>query len=147
MEYPTRNLLRQWILENRPELLQKDAKACTWKKRLVKYSQEQMQAAVETILIDGVLAYKVAAQYGVSKATILTWKRHLLGKDCIASMAQDQNTIRGHGELEAEIDNLKLQIKRLQMERDALEKAAELLKKAGGINLTHLKKCGESRGD
>lgn len=33
---------------------------------------------------------------------------------------------------------MKQQVYRLQMERNALKKAAELLKKVGGINLIHL---------
>lgn len=141
MGYPTRYILRQWILEARPELLKKAEKSCAIKKSLVKCSQEQKQTAVETMLIDGVPDYKVAAQYGVSKATVFNWKRQLLGKDGITSMPPKPDTAQSNesrSELESEIASLKSQIKHLQMERDALEKATEILKKAGGINLEHL---------
>lgn len=60
MGYPSRNKLRQWILESRPELLEKATWACTTKKAMVRCSQKQKQAAVETMLVDGVPAYKVA---------------------------------------------------------------------------------------
>ena len=139
MGYPTRYVLRQWISEIRPELLEKP---CAGKKSRVRCTQEQKQAAVEAMLVDGVPDYKVAAQYGVSRAALYKWKQQLLGKDCIASMEKKQHDIPSNAsktELESEIANLQAQIHRLQMERDALEKATELLKKAGGINLTHLK--------
>lgn len=98
---------------------------------MIKCSQEQKQTAVETILIDGVPGYKVAAQYGVSKATVFNRKRQLLGKDGITSMPPKPDTAQSNesrSELESEIASLKSQIKHLQMERDELEKAAEILK-------------------
>lgn len=142
MGYPCRNKLRQWILETRPELLEKAKKPCIKENGLVRCSQEQKWAAVETMLIDGLPAYKVAAQYGVSKTTIFNWKRQMLERNGIASMKIEMDTVQTDkttSELESEIESLKLQIKHLQMERDALEKATELLKKVGGINLTNLK--------
>lgn len=142
MGYPCRNKLRQWILETRPELLEKAKKPCIKGNGLVRCSQEQKRAAVETMLIDGLPAYKVAAQYGVSKTTIFNWKRQMLERNIIASMKIEMDTVQTDkttSELESEIESLKLQIKHLQMERDALEKATELLKKVGGINLTNLK--------
>ncbi|MDO4482694.1 MAG: IS3 family transposase [Bacillota bacterium] len=142
MGYPCRNKLRQWILEARPELLEESKKSCSKKKALVRCSQEQKQTAVEAMLIGGLPAYKVAAQYGVSKATVFNWKQQVLGRDGMASIKKEMNTVqtdKTKSEMESEIASLKLQIKHLQMERDALEKATELLKKAGGINLTNLK--------
>lgn len=134
--YPSRYVLRKWILESCPELLDKDTKPCIKDGRLVKYTQEQKQAAVEATLIDGTPDYKVAAQYGVSRATLYNWKQRLLGRDGIVSMKKEivaVSTNPTKGELKTEITNLQHQIHRLQMERDALEKATELLKKAGGI--------------
>lgn len=139
MGYPTRYVLRQWILESRPDLLEKP---CTTKQNRVRYTHEQKLAAVEAMLVDGVPDYKVAAQYGVSRAALYNWKQRLLGKDGATSMTKKPNDAPSNttkAELESEIEQLQLQIHQLQMERDALEKATELLKKAGGINLTHLK--------
>jgi transposase InsO family protein/transposase-like protein len=148
MGYPSRYVLRKWILEINPSLLNRKASACDSGKRLVRYSQEEKRTAVVAMLVDGIPDYKVAAQYGVCRATLYNWKRQLLGKDAIAVMAKKATTaVKDPGtvqttqtkeDLEAEIANLQAQIQYLKMERDALEKAAELLKKADGINLTQL---------
>lgn len=140
--YPSRYVLRQWILEVNPALLKKDIAPCSTKESLVRYDQAQKQAAIEAVLVDGTPEYIVAAQYGVCRATIYNWKQKLLGKDGIAPMKKKPDAIRPNtniAELEAEIISLQDQILHLQMERDALEKATEILKKAGGINLTHLR--------
>lgn len=139
--YPTRYVLRRWILEINPELLKKDAKHCATSSSSVKYSQEQKLAAVEAMLVDGIPDYKVAAQYRVCKATIYKWRHQLLGKDGIAPMVKKPDAVqtdKTKAELESEIADLQSEIKHLQMERDALEKATEILKKAGGISLIHL---------
>lgn len=106
---------------------------------MVRYSQEEKLAAVEATLVDGVPDYKVAAKYGVCRATLYNWKKQLLGKDAIAAMTKKAGTVEtdtgtvctteNKEALEAEIASLQAQIRYLQMERDALEKAAELLKK------------------
>ena len=150
--YPSRYVLRKWILEMAPTLLVKKAKPCISEKTLVRYSQDQKLAAVEAMLVEGIPDYKVAAQYDVCRATLYNWKRQLLGKDGISAMAKktaatvneevnEESPVQAnHGidDLKAEIASLQAQIQHLQMERDALEKATELLKKAGGINLAQL---------
>ena len=133
--YPTRNVLRKWIIETEQELLKKPATSCE-KKSLVIYDQAQKQAVVEAVLIDKIPEYKVAAQYGVSRATIYNWKRKLLGKDRLAAMAKKSKADvkkpeslqpdKSKAELESEIADLQAQIRHLKMERDALEKAAEI---------------------
>lgn len=135
MGYPTRNVLRKWIIETEQELLKKPATSCE-KKSLVIYDQAQKQAVVEAVLIDKIPEYKVAAQYGVSRATIYNWKRKLLGKDRLAAMAKKSKADvkkpeslqpdKSKAELESEIADLQAQIRHLKMERDALEKAAEI---------------------
>ena len=149
MGYPSRYVLRKWILEINPALLNRNASSCDSEKTLVRYSQEEKRAAVEAMLVDGIPDYKVAAQYGVCRATLYNWKRQLLGKDITAAMAKKSVTVANDKDtaqaaqtkeaLEAEVASLQAQIQYLKMECDALEKAAELLKKAGGINLTQLK--------
>lgn len=148
MGYPSRYVLRKWILEIKPVLLNKKATRCVSEKTLVRYSAEEKLAAVEAMLVDGISDYKVAAQYGVCRATLYNWKKQLLGKDAIAAMAKKAATMANSTgtarnaqtkeTLEAEISSLQVQIQHLQMERDALIKATELLKKAGGINLEQL---------
>lgn len=65
--YPTRYVLRRWILEIRPELLKKQRTPCAKDKPLVRYTQAEKQEAVEAMLLHGIPDYKVAAQYGVSR--------------------------------------------------------------------------------
>lgn len=147
--YPTRNVLRQWIMEIKPELLKKYPAPCEKKKSLIIYDQAHKQAVVEAVLIEKIPEYKAAAQYGVSRATIYNWKRKLLGKDGLAAMAKKTEAVvnnpeslqpgKSKAELESEIADLQAQIRHLKMEQDALEKATEILKKAGGIDLTNLK--------
>ena len=50
-------------------------------------------------------------------------------------------------ELESEIADLRAQIRHLKMERDALVRAAEILKKVGSINLTNLKDSDKNQGN
>lgn len=148
MGYPSRYVLRKWIREINPILLDKSVTHCVSEKTLVRYSLEEKLAAVETMLVDGISDYKVAAQYGVCRATLYNWKKQLLGKDAIAAMAKKAVTVandtdttytsKTKADLQTEIVSLQAQIQHLQMERDALEKATELLKKAGGINLAQL---------
>lgn len=130
--YPTRYVLRRWILETRPELLEKERKSCPKDGHLVRYTQEQKQEAVEAMLVQGIPDYKAAARYGVSRAALYNWKQRILGRDKVVPMKKKANPVEQSREkesLEAEIADLQQQIRRLQMERDALEKAAELLKK------------------
>ena len=139
--YPTRGLLRQWIMEMSPELLNKRKKTCVQKKSLVIYSKEEKLAAVESMVINGIPDYKVAAQYGVCKSTINNWKQQLLGKDFVVAMPKEPTPIQSNNtteELHSIIADLQNQIMHLQMERDALKKATEILKKATGINLVNL---------
>ena len=139
--YPTRYVLRRWILEIRPELLKKQRTSCAKDKHLVRYTQAEKQKVAEAMLLHGIPDYKVAAQYGVSRAALYNWKQRLLRRNGVVPMNKKADPIeqsRVKESLEAEIADLQQQIHRLQMERDALEKAAELLKKAGAINLIHL---------
>ena len=111
------------------------------KKSLVIYSKEEKLAAVESMVINGIPDYKVAAQYGVCKSTINNWKQQLLGKDFVVAMPKEPTPIQSNNtteELHSIIADLQNQIMHLQMERDALKKATEILKKATGINLVNL---------
>ena len=85
-------------------------------KHLIRYTQEQKQEAVEATLIHGIPDYKVAAQYGVSRATLYNWKRRLLGRSGVVQMDKKADSIEQSQvkeSLEAEIADLKQQIYRL----------------------------------
>lgn len=83
------------------------------------------------MLVQGISDYKVAVRYGVSRAALYNWKQRLLGRDKVAPMKKKTDPVEQSREkesLEAEIADLQQQIYRLQMERNALEKAAEIPK-------------------
>ncbi len=85
-------------------------------------------------MTDGVPDYKVAARYGVSRATLYNWKQCLLKRGGCVSAPKAKNSApecATKETLEVEISKLQKEIQHLQMERDALEKATEILKKSG----------------
>lgn len=83
------------------------------------------------MLLHGIPDYKVAAQYSASRAALYNWKQRLLGRNGVVPMSKKADPVeqsRGKESFEAKIADLQQQIHRLQMQRDAREKAAELLK-------------------
>ena len=60
--YPSRYVLRKWILEMAPTLLVKKAKPCISEKTLVRCSQDQKLAAVEAMLVEGQLNNRKKAE-------------------------------------------------------------------------------------
>ena len=141
--YPNRNTLSQWVRAVHPNGSKVSIKHCKTGRELVRCSLEQKKAAVESCL-EGNPDYKVAAQYGVSKAAIYTWKKQLLGKGpstCMKKKDEQPLPVKlpdDKEKLEAEVESLQAQIYCLQMERDVLEKATEIIKKVQGINLEDL---------
>lgn len=85
------------------------------------------------MLTDGVPDYKVAAKYGVSRATLYKWKQCLLKRGGCVSVPKAKNSAQQCATKETlEVEISKLQKNpALQMETDALEKATEILKKSG----------------
>ena len=86
--------------------------------------------------------YQIAAKYGISKAGISKWKCETLGKDSKMPLQKDEEhwlPKETKESLQSEIVRLQAEIHMLRMERDALQKASKLLKKAKGINLKKLK--------
>lgn len=93
--------------------------------------------------MNGTPDYKIAAQYGVTKAAVYAWKKKLLGKVPARMKKQDnvppsKELSNDKEDLKAEVKSLQAEIHRLKMERDILEKAAEIVKKGQGINLENL---------
>lgn len=131
--YPDRNTMSQWVRAAYPDGGKPPVRRCKSDRELVRYTPEQKQAAVEAWM-SGTPDYKIAAQYGVCKATVYNWKKELLGKVSVR-MKKQENTASFEAlsdnkeELEAEVKSLQAEIHRLKMERDILEKAAEILKK------------------
>ena len=140
--YPERNTLSQWVRAAHPDINEALDCPCKHGSALLRCTQEQKLAAVEEWLA-GTPDYKIAAQYGVSKATVFNWKKQLLGKVPLNMKKSDtllpaEKTSNDKEALQAEVKSLQAEIHRLKMERDVLEKAAEILKKGNGINLETL---------
>jgi len=140
--YPDRNTLSLWVRAAHPNEGTVPVKHCKSGRKLVRCSLEQKQAAVEAWM-NGTPDYKIAAQYGVSKAAVYAWKRQLLGKAPVRMKKKDDPFLSeglpsSKKELESEIKSLQAEIHDLKMERDVLEKAAEIVKKGRGINLENL---------
>jgi transposase InsO family protein/transposase-like protein len=134
--YPHRDTLREWL----EEIASNERKVCVKSHAMIKYTYEQKkEAVVELCSRDGAAA-KIAEAYGVSRGGLYKWKTDLFGREGISSMKSKNKPPLPDDKdaLEAEIRSLKKQIYQLQMERDLLEKAAEILKKGRGINLREL---------
>ena len=122
--YPSRTLLSAWVHEPHPQ-------AGT---RIVGPSRELppavKQAAVLALCMRQASAKSVAQELGVSRPTLYNWKHRLLGHDAPASMKRQQDSPPGseRAELEQQLEALRRDIRRLQLEHDLLKKANELLK-------------------
>ena len=134
--YPHRETLRLWINEIAPN----ESKVCVKSHAMIKYTYEQKKEAVVELCFRDGAASKVAETYGVSRYSLYKWKKDLFGEDGFSNMKKnDKETLPDDKDaLESEIRSLKKQIYQLQMERDLLERAAEILKKGQGINLREL---------
>jgi len=82
-------------------------------------------------------AQAVADKLGVCRPTLYNWKNQLLGREAPASMKRKNSSPPAPelAELERQLEALQRDIRRLQLERDLLNKATELLKKGLGVDL------------
>ena len=75
--YPTHGLLRQWIIEMSPELLNRRKKTCVQKKSLVIYSKEEKLAAVESMVINGIPLQYIHRELAKPGVTLtLLWEEY-----------------------------------------------------------------------
>ena len=132
--YPSRSLLSTWLQELHPQE----------RARVVGRSQElapeAKQAAVIAFCMRSASAQAVADDVGVSRGSLYKWKNQLLGHETSAPMKrqQDAPASSDRAELEEQLEALRRDIRRLQLEKDVLKKASELLKKELGIDRQHL---------
>ena len=127
--YPCRSLLSVWLQALHPQ-----------RTRVIGRSQElapeAKQSAVITFCTRPASAQAVADEVGVSRGSLYKWKNQLLGHDAPASMKRKQGapTSSDRADLEQQLETLQQDIRRLQLEKDVLKKANELLKKEMGID-------------
>jgi putative transposase len=143
--FPKRTALCGWIKEDLPD----EALPCATGKTLVRYTQEQKEQAVIQLCSKERTAREISADIGVSESSLRIWKKRLLNERCSNPMPSKRTSASNYktaalpsqGDLAGEkqvllqqVDELKRDIFRLQMERDILEKAGEILKEGQGIN-------------
>jgi transposase InsO family protein/transposase-like protein len=144
--FPKRTTLRDWIRED----LSDDEKHCFTGKTLVRYTEEQKEQAVIRFCAGDGTAKEIATELGATEGSLNRWKRRLLRERCRDKVpegkkpkkpeaAGDSNdSIEGlraeKQSLTLQVEELKGEVFRLQLERDILEKAGEILKKGKGIN-------------
>lgn len=130
--YPTRAVLVEWI----DELAPGERKVRIRRSAVVQFSQEQKKNAVIELCAREGSAAAVADRIGASRITLYKWKKELLGEENnkpmdgsgIPPFCDDKDALL------AEVELLKKEIYRKQMELDMLKKAAEIIKKDQGIN-------------
>ena len=123
--YPSRTLLPAWVQELHPET----------RTRVVGRSQELTPAMKHSAVIALCMrqggAQSVAQELGVSRPSLYEWKNQLLGHEASPSMKRQHDCPRSseRAGLEQQLEALRRDLRRLQLEKDLLKKANELLKK------------------
>jgi transposase InsO family protein/transposase-like protein len=133
--YPSRALLSAWLQELHP---QQDCVRVF--SRSQEMTPESKQSAVIALCTRQTSAQAVADEVGVCRGSLYKWKNQLLGHDVSASMKpkRDPPASSDQRALEHQLEVLMQDIRRLQLEKDLLKKANELLKKELGIDRQHL---------
>jgi transposase InsO family protein/transposase-like protein len=133
--YPGRGTLTTWVREVLP----------TARKTIFGRAGRPSPSHPEALKQAGVLglcsrqesAQAVAEKFGVCRPTLYNWKNQLLGPEAPASMKRNNNSPPAPelAELERQRESLQREIRQLQLERDLLKKASEILKKDLGVDL------------
>jgi len=132
--YPSRETLRKWVRELRPEFAKTVAGNSAARPP---YRPTEKLAVVVALNTRQDAARELAAEVGVSRQTLYNWHHQRLGNTPPASMTTRKALSANEQEREAllkELDQLKAQVQHLRMEHAILEKAAEIVKKEMGIN-------------
>ena len=144
--YPNRQLLTEWLKQDLPD----EVRSCTKSQSLVHLSKEQKEQATIELCTRNGSVQEIADKYNVSRYSVCNWALDLLRKGNVSPMpkkkpdatAITQETVdslkQEIKQLHSEAEDLKRQVYRLQMEKDVLEKAAEILKKDEGVSLEKL---------
>ena len=137
--YPSRPLLVEWVKELHPE---EGEKRCQAFKSHVRCSQEEKIQAVTESCKGKLKVSEIAEIYGVTPSAVSVWRKKLLGERRTLNMPNSstedksvEKLLRKKAELEAKVKRLEQDVYKLQLERDVLEKAGDILKKEKGISL------------
>ena len=134
--YPTRETLTKWI----DELAPNERKVRIKRSHMLQLSQKQKNEAVIELCVRKDTAEAVAKKHKVSRCSLYKWKNKLLGQETIITMNRSNQTKLSddRDDLLSEVEALKTEIHKKQMEIDILNKAAEIIKKDQGIDLQRM---------
>ena len=104
---------------------------------MLKFSREQKKEAFISLCTKEASAATLAEKRGIRRETLYRWKKQLLSEKGQITVEQlrQKPLPDDKDELMMELESLKRQVYRLQLELDILQKAAELVKKDQGIDL------------
>lgn len=105
-------------------------------KKRVNLTQQEKEAAVLALVTRTTSAQSIADQLGVSRNSLYNYKERWLGKDVLGMVNDSKET--DINQLKSQVKQLQEEVHRLQIQKDVLEKAGELLKKDQGIHLEEL---------
>ena len=131
--YPGRVTLTAWVRELDPDARRYVVRRAHRGTRPLPLRQ----AAVYALCTRRGSAKAIAQRLDVDRVTLYNWKNQLLGRDAPASMKRDKDppTKTDKAQLEKQVESLRRDIRQLQLERDLLKKANEILKKGLGVDL------------
>ena len=129
--YPCREVLTGWIDKLHPD----SRLRIVGRAPNVQRPQEFKHAAVIELCTRKTGAQEIAEKLAVCRPTLYNWKNQLLGPEAPASMKRknEQPPVPDLTELQQQVESLQRDIHQLQLERDILKKANELLKKGLGV--------------
>lgn len=132
--YPSRALLSKWLQELNPQ----EGTPVVGRSR--ELTPAAKQSAVIALCMRPASAQAVADALGVSRGSLYKWKNKLLGHDASAPMNHQKDAPESpdRSELDKQVETLRQDIRCLQLEKDLLTKANELLKKELGIDRHYL---------
>lgn len=133
--YPGKSTLCEWLNQdvpskNRKWFYKKDGD-------MVRCTQKQKEQAVIDYSTGALTPTEIAKGLNISPYTIYRWKKKILSDDNMINTMKKQNSTSSDPEklkleikeLAAQAEELRKQVYHLQLEKDVLEKATELIKK------------------
>ena len=134
--YPSRQLLREWLLADPRCDISLRSRTVVAKSAA---PADIKAKAVEALYKREVPARKIAEDFGVSRETLYGWKRDVLGENFPAKQTPSPvDEGKNQEKITPEVSDLQARIKALELQNDILLQVNALLKKDLGINQLNL---------
>ena len=143
LRYPCLEALAAWVDALHPET----SKRVAGKARSVPRLQALKQMAVIELCTRQTSAREIAQKLAVSRGALYKWKNQLLAPEAPASVKPNNDLPPDpeRAELERQVQSLRRDIRKLQLEHDILKKANEIIKKGLGADLPLLSNQEKTR--